>query len=244
MNRWSALAYGGACYLLTVAVVLYAAGFLIDWGVSKSAGVGGEISFTPVAIDLALIALFGLQHSLMARTCFKRFWTRFIPPAIERSTYVLFSNLALIVLFVYWQPLPGHVWLIRGPILQSLIWLLAILGVALVVAASFAFDHWDFFGLRQVWDLFRQRTSPEIPFKIPLLYRFSRHPMMLGLLVALWATPAMTWGRFVFVAGMTIYIFIGVQFEERDLRDRFGVQYEQYRRQAPMFVGLPRKFSE
>lgn len=240
MNRWLALAYGVVCYLATGAVAIYTVGFLTD-RVPDSAGRGGEISAKAILADLMLIILFGLQHSIMARASFKRWWTRFIPEPIERSTYVLFSDLAFVLLFVLWQPLPGDVWRVANPIAQALILALAFFGVALMTAATFAIDHWDLFGLRQLCDYFRGRTSPDVPFQIPVLYRFSRHPMMLGLLLAFWSTPQMTWGRLLFVAGMSAYILIGVQFEERDLRRRFGEDYERYRRRVPMFLGMPRK---
>jgi protein-S-isoprenylcysteine O-methyltransferase Ste14 len=243
MNRWIALAFGVACYLFTGAVAIYTVGFLIDWGVPNSAGRGGGLSLESILIDSSLIALFGLQHSVMARSSFKHWWTRFIPEPIERSTYVLFSDLAFVVLFACWQPLPGDAWHVANPVLQALLWALALLGVMMMTAATFAIDHCDLFGLRQVWDYFRGRTSPDVPFQIPVLYRFSRHPLMLGLLLALWSTPQMTWGRLLFVAGMSVYIFIGVQFEERDLRRRFGEDYERYRRRVPMFLGMPRRIA-
>lgn len=241
MNRWVALVYGGVCYLLTGAAALYTLAFLFDWGIPKSAGRGGDFSLASVLIDCSLIALFGLQHSVMARAGFKRCWTRFVPPPIERSTYVLFSDLALALLFAFWQPLPGDIWHITDPIARVFIWALALFGAALMTAATFAIDHWDMFGLRQVWDYFHGRTSPDVPFQVPLLYRFSRHPMMVGVAIALWATPRMTAGRLLFVAGMSLYILIGIQFEERDLHWRFGEVYDRYRRRVPMFFGRPAK---
>jgi protein-S-isoprenylcysteine O-methyltransferase Ste14 len=237
MTRWLALLYGGACYMLTGAVAVYAAGFLADRWAPVSAGRGGEVSVEALAVDTALIVLFGLQHSVMARTGFKRWWTRVIPQPVERSTYVLFSDLALIALFTFWQPVPETIWSVTGSIGRATIWTVAAAGAVLMLAATFAIDHWDLFGLRQVWAYFRGKTPGDIPFRVPRLYRFSRNPMMVGLLVALWCTPEMTLGRMIFGLGMTAYILIGIQFEERDMNLRFGIDYERYRRRVLMLIG-------
>ena len=239
MIRGLALLYGVACYLLTGAVVVYAAGFVADAWVPKSASGGGEATTVAILVDLSLIALFGLQHSVMARAEFKRLWTQLVPTPIERSTYVLASDLAFIVLFVLWQPLPGVVWRFESVIIQVPIWALAIFGIILMSLATFQIDHADLFGLRQLWVYFRGRAPSELSFQVPTLYRISRHPMMLGMLIALWVTPEMTVGRLVFCAGMTAYIFVGLRFEERDLRQRFGSDYERYAQRAPMLIGIP-----
>jgi protein-S-isoprenylcysteine O-methyltransferase Ste14 len=235
--RALALLYGGACYLLTGAVVVYLAGFLCDAIVLKSINDGGVWSpKASAAVDCILIALFGLQHSGMARTGFKRFWTRMVPPPIERSTYVLLSNAALIVLLVFWQPITLHIWDLRGTLGEWPIWLLAALGTAIVVVASFQIDHRGLMGLRQVWDYATRRQSGDLPFQTPGLYRFVRHPLMVGLLIAFWATPYLTVGRLLFNAGMTAYILLALRWEERDLQSQFGSAYADYRRRVPMLL--------
>jgi protein-S-isoprenylcysteine O-methyltransferase Ste14 len=237
MMRWLALLYGAACYLLTGATLLYAVLFLNDAGRATTLDRdGGSSPISAAMIDLSLIILFGLQHSLMARVGFKRVWTRIVPAPVERSTYLLCSALALLLLCIFWLPLPGVVWNLSGTFVEWLLWFFAGLGCLLVLAASFQIDHWELSGLRQVWDYFRGRESRPVPFQAPALYRFSRHPMMAGFLLAFWAIPQMTTGRLLFNLGMTGYILLALQFEERDLLAKYGEEYRKYRSQVRMLI--------
>ena len=235
--RGLALLYGGACYLLTGAVALYTVGFLCDLVVPKSINSAGASSPTrAVIVDGALISLFGLQHSGMARPGFKRIWTRVVPPPVERSTYVLLSDLALIVLLALWQPLTGVVWDVRDTAAEWPLWLLAGLGGLILLAASFQLDHAELLGFRQVWNFARRRETRDVPFQTPGLYRYVRHPLMAGLLIALWATPFLTVGRLLFNAAMTVYVLLALRWEERDLIARFGSAYAEYRRRVPRLL--------
>jgi protein-S-isoprenylcysteine O-methyltransferase Ste14 len=237
MTRWLALLYGLVCYALTGVVMLYFAAFLNDVWLPRSLNRGPEWSIPgAVAADLALLALFGLQHSGMARPAFKRVWTRFVPPPVERSTYLLFGDIALVLLLVLWRPLPGVVWDVAGTFAEWPIWLAAGLGVLILIAASFQLDHWDLLGLRPVWEYARGRPTADGPFQTPGLYRFVRHPLMLGLLLALWVTPTLTVGRLLFNAGLTAYMLLALRWEERDLMQRFGPVYAEYRRHVPLLL--------
>lgn len=240
--RWVALVYGTVCYLLTGVVLVYTAGFLSDAVVPRSINSAARLDEKwAAAADCALIALFGLQHSGMARPAFKRVWTQFVPPAVERSTYVLLSNAALIVLLWLWQPLPRVIWDLTNTPAEWPIWFVAGLGGIIVLAASFQLDHWQFMGLRQVRDFAVRRESPESPFETPGLYRFIRHPLMAGLLLVLWATPFMTVSRLLFNAGLTGYSLLALRWEERDLLARFGPAYADYRRRVPLLIPWRRR---
>ncbi|MFL5341653.1 MAG: methyltransferase family protein [Gemmataceae bacterium] len=237
MTRWLALLYGAACYLFTGATVLYTAAFLNDLFVPKSINHGGIGDPTTAAgVDLALILLFGVQHSGMARPGFKRVWTQVLPPPIERSTYVFFSNLVLLLLCALWQPMPVVVWDVKEIFAAWFVWLIAGVGILILAAASFQIDPWELLGLRQVWDYWRGRPPADVPFQVPGLYRYVRHPLMLGLLLAIWATPRLTIGRLLFNAGMTGYILLALRWEERDLRRRLGAAYDDYRRRVPLLL--------
>lgn len=239
MTRWLALLYGIGCYAVTGVVTLYTACFVASIWVPLSVG-RGDNTVQAFLFDMTLIAVFGLQHSLMARVRFKRWWTRVVPVMIERSTYVLASNVALVLLLILWQPLPGVVWSVANDLSRIVLFGLAMVGVVVMAWATFQMNHAELLGLRQVWAYFRGLPLEDLPFQIPPLYRVSRHPMMLGLLVALWSTPDMTLGRFVFCTGMSAYILIGIQLEERDLRRRFGKPYEDYRQRVLMLLGKRR----
>lgn len=237
MTRGLALLYGVACYLLTGAVVLYTAGFLADMFVPKSINSGPAFSPRWAAlVDCALIALFGLQHSGMARPASKRLWTRFVPPPVERSTYVLLSNVALIMLLWLWQPIPAVIWDLTGTPAEWPVWFVAGLGGLILLVASFQLDHWDLMGLRQPWDYATRSASTDVPFQTPGLYQYVRHPLIAGLLLALWATPLMTVGRLLFNAGMTAYALLALRWEERDLVARFGSAYMEYRHRVPLLL--------
>lgn len=239
MSRLFVLLYGLAAYAVFLATFLYAIAFVAGVGVPRHID-NGPIAPWPVAlaIDAALLALFAVQHSVMARPAFKRWWTRFVPPPMERSTYVLASSLALIVLFWQWRPLPALVWDVQAPALRGALWTLCAAGWALVLASTFLINHFDLFGLRQSWRHARGRgPAPEAPFVVRALYRIVRHPIMLGFLVAFWATPTMTLGHLLFAAMTTAYILFAVKLlEERDLVAHFGDAYRAYQQRVPMLL--------
>jgi methanethiol S-methyltransferase len=232
--------YAIASYAVFLVSFLYALGFVGNYLVPKSIDVGGRTTLSEaIVVDLLLLGLFAIQHSIMARRAFRQWWTKLVPPACERSTYVLLSSLILLLLFWQWQPIPMPVWHVGGLaawLLIGIYWL----GWSVALASTFMIDHFDLSGLRQA---FVARHGAEIPgqsFKAPLLYRIVRHPLMLGFLLAFWATPEMTAGHLLFAVMTTAYILVGLQFEERDLVAQFGATYQQYRRRVPML--LPRLF--
>jgi protein-S-isoprenylcysteine O-methyltransferase Ste14 len=241
MSRILALAYGVASYLAFLAAFLYAVGFVGNLPVSKSIDSGRSgPSLSAALVDALLLLLFAVPHSVMARPAFKRWWTRFVPPPVERSTYVLVSSLALAILFWQWRPIPGLVWDVSSPVGR---WLLAAvfwLGWIVVLASTFLIDHFDLFGLRQVYLFASGRAYSPPAFKTGGLYHYVRHPIMLGFLLAFWATPTMTLGHLLFTVATTAYILIALQLEERDLVDYHGDQYRAYRKQAGMLFPLPR----
>lgn len=229
MGRWFALLYGVACYALFFAVFLYMVGFNSDWLVPVTvSGTPRLGAATALTVDVALILLFGVQHSVMARRGFKRWLTGWLSPAIERSSYVLATSVVLIVLFAYWQPLAGTVWSAQSTQLRAALWIVNALGWALVLLATFLTNHFDLFGLRQVWLNLQRRSYSPVPFREWLFYRWLRHPMMTGLLVAFWSLPTMTLSHLIFSAGFTLYIFVGVHFEEAGLRAELGQPYQEY----------------
>src|SRR5437899_1486157 len=217
MSRLLALFYGFVCYLAFLATFLYAIAFVSGFA-PKHIDNGATAPFAvALAIDLALLGLFAVQHSGMARPAFKRWWTRFVPASIERSTYVLVSSLALIVLFWQWRPLPQLLWQVDGELARAAMYALAALGWLLVLSSSFLINHFDLFGLRQVWSFANRRTAPDTPFVTRAFYRIVRHPLMLGFLIAFWATPTMSVGHLLFTLMTTGYIVVAVKFlEERD----------------------------
>lgn len=234
MNRTLLFAYGLLCYGLFLAVFVYLVAFVADLGVvpkTVSSGTPGPAGFA-FAIDLGLLALFGVQHSMMARAGFKGWITRLLPAAAERSTYLLATNIVLILLFAYWQPLPGQVWQVEVPALAWLLYALFALGWVLILISTFLTDHFDLFGLRQVWLALRSKAYAPVGFREILFYRWIRHPMMLGFFVVLWATPRMTVSHLLFSLGMSIYILIGIHFEERGLQAELGESYRSYMRRT------------
>ena len=237
--------YGIVSYALGVASLLYLICFLGNIVVPKtidSAPVGGVAP--AVLVDLILVALFAFQHSLMARPGFKERWTRIVPKAAERSTYVLLTGLVLALLCWQWQPIAGVVWNVEGAVGKGLLQALFWLGWVILFAATFMINHFDLFGLRQVYLRLKDQPYRPVPFVEVALYRFVRHPIMLGLLIGLWATPSMSVGHLLFAAATTIYIFIGIFLEEHDTRQALGEDYETYRRQTQMLVPLPRRRSQ
>jgi protein-S-isoprenylcysteine O-methyltransferase Ste14 len=236
MKRSIVLAYGVACYAIFFATFLYLVGFLANLGVPKGIETGAPGGIGALLVNAALIGLFGLQHSVMARPGFKAVWTRVVPHPIERSTYVLASSAVLIALFAAWQPLPGALWTVEHGVVRAALHGVYLLGVATVLYATCLIDHFDLFGLRQVFLAWQRRSYAAKRFVTPSLYRWIRHPLYLGWLVTFWVTPDMTSGHLLFAAGMTAYIFAAVPFEERDLADALGDEYRRYRARTPMFV--------
>ena len=240
-GRVLALAYGVASYLAFFATFLYAAGFVGNLLVPKSidSGPGGSLPVA-VLIDTLLLLLFAVPHSVMARPAFKRWWTRFIPPPVERSTYVLVSSLALGLLFWQWRPIPAVVWHVANPVghwfLHAVFWV----GWTIVLVSTFLIDHFDLFGLRQVYLYASGRPYTPVRFRTAGFYRYVRHPIMLGFLLAFWASPTMTLGHLLFAVATTAYILIALQLEERDLVGVHGEQYRAYRKQVSMLFPLPR----
>jgi protein-S-isoprenylcysteine O-methyltransferase Ste14 len=238
LNRIMAFVYGVVCYLVFFATFLYAIGFLGNFGVPKSIDSGPQSPlWFALAVDAALLALFAVQHSVMARESFKRAWTRIVPEPVERSTYVLFSSLALLLLFWQWQPIGGVVWAVEnGPARLALLALYHA-GWLTVLVVTFVIDHFDLFGLRQVWLYLRDRPYVPLGFRTPGPYKFVRHPLYVGWFLMFWATPVMTVARLVFAVATTAYILIAIYFEERDLIRSHG-EYAEYRRRVPMLIPL------
>lgn len=238
-RRTAVFAYGVLAYVLANAVIVYAVGFLANAFVPKSIDSGVTHSVgDPLVVNLALLGLFGLQHSLMARPWFKTRWTRIVPEALERSTYVLAASLALVVLMAGWRPLPGVVWDVSG-VTGWLLWVGYLGGWLLMLWGVYMIDADDLLGLRQVRAYREGRELTSLDFQTPALYRYIRHPIMTGFLVAFWVTPHMTVGHLLFAGGMTLYILLGVRLEERDLVATFGERYREYRREVPMFLPRP-----
>lgn len=236
MKRLLVLLFGVASYSAFLTVFLYAIGFI--GGVIVPTKLGGPVenSFAEaLAIDLLLILTFGLQHSVMARPGFKQWWTRIVPPSIERSTYVLCTNAVLGVLFWQWRSMGGLIWDVQQPTLRNAIWMLFGFGWLTVLATTFLINHFDLFGLRQVWLSFRGVVYSHLPFVTPGPYRLVRHPLYVGWLLAFWSTPTMTVDHIVFALGMTAYILIAIRFEERDLV-RVHDGYAEYRSRVPMLI--------
>jgi protein-S-isoprenylcysteine O-methyltransferase Ste14 len=241
MSRILAIAYGVASYLLFLASFLYAVGFVGNLLVPKSIDSGPTDALpASVLVDMLLLLLFAVPHSVMARPAFKRWWTRFVPPPVERSTYVVVSSLTLGFLFWQWLPIPTVLWHVANPVGHWLLHTVFGCGWAIVLVSTFLIDHFDLFGLRQVFLFASQREYTPPAFKTPGLYRFVRHPIMAGFLLAFWATPTMTLGHLLFAVATTAYILIALQLEERDLVAFHGEQYRAYRKQASMLLPAPR----
>jgi protein-S-isoprenylcysteine O-methyltransferase Ste14 len=237
MRRSAFFVYGVGCHLLFLATYAYMAGFAGNLLVPKSidSAAPGPVGVA-IAINVLLLALFGVQHSVMARPAFKRVWTRIVPEPIERSTYVLLSCVALAVVMWQWRTIDAVVWDPQQPIVRGLLWTLFAAGWLMVPAVTLLINHFDLFGLRQVWLHLRKQSYESLPFREPGLYRRMRHPLYVGWAIAFWATPTMTVGHLLFAAVLTGYMLLAVRFEERDLVNHFGAKYIDYRRRVPMFV--------
>lgn len=237
-KRITIFTYGVICYAIFFATFLYAIGFVGGFGVPVT--IDGEplVPFgQALLVNTLLLGIFAVQHSVMARPAFKRWWTRFVPKPAERSTYVLFSSLLLIAMFAWWQPMGGVIWSVQDPLAQALIYGVFALGWLTVLVATFLINHFDLFGLRQVWLYLVGKPYTHLQFGTPWLYRHVRHPLYVGWFMAFWATPHMTAAHLLFALATTAYILIAIRLEERDLL-QFHPEYAAYQRQVPMI--LPR----
>ena len=235
--------YGVAAYVAGLAVLLYFIGFSGNLLVPRSVDFGASAPWPEaLGIDLLLLALFGVQHSVMARRGFKRWWTRVVPPAVERSTFLVATCAVLALMFRFWVPIEAPVvWQVEHTAGVAVLWGLFGLGWLLVVVSTYLIDHFELFGLQQVFARLMRRALPEARFVTPLLYRYVRHPLYVGLLLGLWSVPVMTAGRLLFALGLSVYILIGIAFEERDLVRQFGERYRTYREQVGMLIPHARR---
>lgn len=239
MTRWRVMAfvYGIVCYVVFFATFLYAVGFVANLIVPKTIDSGEVIpARQALAVNVVLLLIFALQHSVMARKPFKQWLARWVSPSVERSTYVLASSLALALLFWLWRPMPAVVWHIDNTLLANALLALSLVGWAIVLVSTFLIDHFELFGLHQVASNLTGKAMPEPKFRTPLFYKFVRHPLYFGFILAFWATPTMTIGHLLFAAGTTAYILIGIFLEERDLVGVFGEDYRRYQHRVSMLI--------
>jgi len=243
MVRAIYLIYGLIAYLLFVVAFVYAIGFVGDLTVvPKGINDGAPVSlFAAVVIDVLLLGLFAVQHNVMARPWFKEWWTRFVPRPIERSTFVAAASLLLLVLYWLWRPIPDIVWQVDNAVGRAALWSLYFAGWAIVLYSSFVIDHFELFGLKQVWRSWRGEEHVSAPFSERSLYRWVRHPLMLGFVIAFWSAPTMTLGRLLFAVVTTVWVVIAIHIEERDLVTLLGEPYRAYRKRTPMLVPLRRR---
>jgi protein-S-isoprenylcysteine O-methyltransferase Ste14 len=237
MGRFIAFLYGGVSYVVFFVTFLYAIGFVAGLVVPKTIDTGTVVPTAEAAIvNLLLMSVFAIQHSVMARRQFKQWWTRFVPASVERSTYVLFSSLALVLLFSQWRPMPAVVWQIADPSIATAVTSLSFVGWLVVLTSTFLINHFELFGLQQVASNLAGRSMPAPRFRTPLYYQFVRHPIYLGFIIAFWATPMMTVGHLLFAAVTTAYIVVGILLEERDLVELFGDDYRRYKQHVAMLL--------
>ena len=239
--RVAAFVYGIVCYAIFFVTFLYAIGFLGDFGVPKSIDSAPIIPLGHALLaNVGLLGLFGLQHSAMARPGFKTWWTTIVPKSVERSTYVLFSSLCLIMVFYFWQPLGGTIWHVENPIFRNILYTFFGFGWLLLLASTFLINHFDLFGLRQVYLYLRGKDYTQLQFATPGLYKYVRHPLYVGWLFTFWSTPVMTVAHLVFAVITTAYILVAIQLEERDLITVYGKAYADYRDRVPMLIPFSR----
>jgi len=237
MGRLLALLYGIVSYFVFFVVFLYAIGFVTALGVPKTIDTGAAAPLLEaLTIDILLMSIFAIQHSVMARPQFKQWWTRLVPKSVERSTYVLFSSLALVLLFWQWRPIEGLAWQINDQRIAMAFIGLSLVGWLIVLTSTFLINHFELFGLHQVANNLTGRPMPAPRFRTPLYYNFVRHPIYLGFIIAFWAAPKMTMGHLLFAAVTTAYIFVGIMLEEHDLTTVFGDDYRRYRQRVSMIV--------
>jgi protein-S-isoprenylcysteine O-methyltransferase Ste14 len=242
MGRALAFVYGVVSYVIFFVTFLYAIGFVGNFIVPKSIDSGEPALFgQALLINVLLLGVFAIQHSVMARPAFKRWWTRFVPQPVERSTYVLLASLALILLFWQWRPLTDVVWNVENPVGHYILWAFFFLGWVTVLVGTCLINHFDLFGLRQVYLYQRGEEYTNLTFRTPFLYKIVRHPIMLGFIIAFWSTPHMTIGHLIFAIVTTAYIVIAIQLEERDILRIHGKAYEEYRKQVSMLLPIPKK---
>lgn len=242
MKKILSLSYGLVCYLAFFGTFLYAIGFVGNLFVPKSIdGAPDAPLLTAVFVNASLLLLFALQHSIMARPAFKRWWTRIIPEHLERSTYVLLASGCLMLMMWQWQPVGGIVWSIESETVKTVLSVTYLLGWGIVLISTFLINHFDLFGLRQVWLYFLGKPYTTLPFRVPIFYRYVRHPLYLGFLIAFWSTPVMTAAHLLFAILTTGYILTAIQLEEKDLQVHFGEKYTSYKKRVPMIIPFGKK---
>ncbi len=242
MKKVSSLFYGFICYLAFFGTILYAIGFVGNLIVPKTIDSNPQVSLqTAILVNASLLLLFALQHSIMARPAFKRWWTRIVPHHLERSTYVLLASLCLMLMMWQWQPIGGIVWSIENETVKKLLLFTYLFGWIIVFASTFLINHFDLFGLRQVWLYFLGKPYTQLPFRVPLFYRFVRHPLYLGFLIAFWSAPVMTVAHLLFAVLTMGYILTAIQLEERDLLNVYGEKYRNYKKLAPMIIPFSKR---
>lgn len=243
MGRILTFAYGAVSYVIFLATFLYAIGFVGNLVVPKSidSGPGAATLTRALIMNIILLSIFAVQHSVMARPEFKRLWTKIVPKPVERSTYVLFASLALILLFWQWRAIPDVIWDVQNTFAVYLLWALFFLGWGIVLLSTFLINHFDLFGLRQVYLYRKGEEYTELGFRELFLYKIVRHPIMLGFIIGFWVTPRMTAGHLLFAAVTTVYILVAIQLEERDSVNAHGEEYLSYRKRVSMIVPIPKK---